>query len=168
MPAMSAVGWVDWMFLGILVLSLIVGLMRGLVLEILSLLGWLAAYLAAQWLTPTLAPHVPIGKAGSPLNHAVAFACTFIAALIVWGLLARLVRLLIRATPLSPIDRVLGATFGVARAVVVMLAITTVVMLTSLAKTSAWRESRGGVWLNGALHGIKPVLPVSIADHLPR
>jgi len=165
---MNHLGWVDLMFIGILVLSIVVGLWRGLVFEVLSLLGWLAAYVAAQWLSPALAPHLPIGQAGSALNHAAAFAFTFIAALIVWALAARLLRALIRATPLSPVDRALGATFGVARALVVMLAITTVVMLTSLAKTHAWQESRGAVWLNEALHGIKPVLPAQIAEHLPR
>jgi len=165
---MSSLGWVDLVFVGILLLSIVVGLMRGLVFEVLSLLGWLAAYVAAQWLAPSLAPHLPVGRAGSALNQAAAFACTFVLALIVWGLAARLLRMVIRATPLSPFDRALGATFGVARALVVMLAITTVVMLTSLAKTNAWQASRGAVWLNGALHGIKPVLPPQIAEHLPR
>lgn len=165
---MDSLGWVDLVFLGILVLSIVVGLWRGLVFEVLSLLGWVAAYLSAQWLAPELAPHLPVGATGSALNHAAAFVLVFIAALIIWSLLARLVRMLIHATPLSLVDRALGATFGIARALIVMLAITTVVMLTSLAKTSAWQESRGAVWLNGALHGIKPVLPPQIAEHLPR
>jgi len=165
---MTNPGWVDLVFIGIVLLSIVVGLMRGLVFEVLSLLGWLAAYVAAQWLAPSLAPHLPVGRAGTALNQAAAFACTFVLALIVWGLAARVVRMVVRATPLSPVDRALGATFGLARALVVMLAITTVVMLTSLAQTAAWQESRGAVWLNGALHGIKPVLPPQIAEHLPR
>jgi len=165
---MTDVGWVDLAFLGILLLSIIVGLIRGFVFEVLSLVGWLAAYFAAQWLTPELAPHLPVGAPGSALNHAAAFACTFIAALIIWSILARLLRMLIQATPLSLFDRVLGATFGVARALVVMLAITTVVLLTSLAKSTAWQQSRGAVWLHGALDGIKPMLPAQIAQHLPR
>lgn len=165
---MTDIGWVDWVFIGILVLSVVVGLIRGFVFEVLSLLGWIVAYFAAQWLSPELAPHIPVGKPGSGLNHAASFACTFIAALIVWALLSRLIRMLIQATPLSVFDRTLGATFGVARALVVMLAITTVVLLTSLAKSAAWKESRGAVWLHGALVGIKPVLPQQIAEHLPR
>ncbi|HUG22767.1 CvpA family protein [Piscinibacter sp.] len=165
---MSDIGWVDLMFLGMLVLSVIVGLMRGLVFEVLSLLGWVAAYVAAQWLSPELAPHLPVGEAGSALNHAAAFACTFIVALIVWGIAARVLRMVIHATPLSGVDRVLGATFGMARALVVMLAIATVVAMTSLAHSQAWQQSRGAVWLNEALQGIKPALPPQIAEHLPR
>ena len=165
---MSELGWVDWTFIGILALSVVVGLMRGLVFEVLSLLGWVVAYFAAQWLAPEVATHLPVGKPGSALNHAAAFASTFVVVLLVWTLLARLLRLVIHATPLSLVDRALGATFGAARALVVMLAITTVVMLTSLAKSQAWQASRGAVWLNGALHRIKPVLPPQIAEHLPR
>lgn len=165
---MHSLGWVDWVFLGILLLSIIVGLVRGLVFEVLSLLGWLAAYLAAQWLSASLAPHLPVGAPGSPLNHAAAFVCTFIVALIVWSLVSRLLRMAIHATPLSVVDRALGATFGLARALVLLLAITTFVLLTSLAKTQAWQESRGAAWLHSALRGIKPMLPSQIADHLPR
>jgi len=165
---MTELGWVDWMFLAILGVSVVVGLWRGLVLEVLWLLGWLAAYVAAQWLAPEAAVHLPVGRPGSALNHAAAFALVFIVALIVWSLLARLLRFVIHATPLKPVDRALGATFGLARAFIVMLAITTVVMLTSLAQSQAWRASHGAVWLNGALRGIKPVLPARIAEHLPR
>jgi membrane protein required for colicin V production len=165
---MTELGWVDWVFIAILALSIVVGLWRGLVLEVLSLLGWLAAYIAAQWWAPAAAPHVPVGRTGSALNHAASFALVFIVTLIAWALLARLLRFVIHATPLGPLDRALGATFGLARAFIVMLAITTVVMWTSLAQSQAWRASHGAVWLNGALRGIGPVLPPQLAGHLPR
>jgi len=160
--------WVDIAFLAILLLSMLVGLLRGVVFEVLSLLGWLAAYIAAQWFAPDVAPHLSVGSPGSALNHAAAFALTFIAVLIIWGVTARLLRMLIRATPLSGVDRLLGATFGFARGCVVLLALTTVVLLTSLAKSPAWKESRGAVWSSDALHGLKPMLPRQIAEHLPR
>jgi membrane protein required for colicin V production len=92
----------------------------------------------------------------------------FIGVLVLWGLVARLLRMLLHATPLSLPDRALGAAFGLARALVVMLAITTVVMLTSLAHSPAWQASRGAAWINDALHGMKPMLPSSIVHHLPR
>jgi uncharacterized membrane protein required for colicin V production len=102
----------DLAMLAVLLLSMAVGAWRGLAFELMSLLGWFAAYLAAQWFGVAVAPHVPIGSPGSPLNHAAAFALIFIATLIAWGLLARLMKMLIHATPLSGIDRLLGAAFG--------------------------------------------------------
>src|SRR5512132_1352048 len=119
----TAIGWVDWGMLAVLALSLVVGALRGLVFEVLALAGWIVAYFAARYGAPWLAPHLPIGTPGSLLNHAAAFACVFIAALIVWGLLSRLLRTMIHATPLRGVDRLLGAAFGVLRGCAVLLAL---------------------------------------------
>lgn len=162
-----AMGWVDAVMLGVLLLSVIVGLVRGLVYEMLSVAGWFAAYFAAQWAAPEVAPLLPVGAAGSALNLGAAFAVTFIAALIVWSLAARMLRWLIRATPLSPIDRLLGAVFGTARAMIVLLALATVIGLTPWIKSPAWQQSQGAVWLETMLRGLKPVLPPDLSRHLP-
>ena len=86
------IGWVDACLLGVLLLSILVGAIRGLVFELLSLAGWLVAYFVALWAMPELAPRLPIGTTGSSLNLAASFACAFIVTLIVWSLLSRLVR----------------------------------------------------------------------------
>ena len=46
--AMPGLGWVDGVLLAVLVVSLLVGLWRGLVFELMSLLGWVVAYVAAR------------------------------------------------------------------------------------------------------------------------
>lgn len=160
-------GWVDAVMLGALLLSLIVGLVRGLVFEVLSLVGWVVAYVAAQWLAPAAAPHIPLGAAGSALNMSAAVLLCFVVALVVWGGLARLVRMLIRATPLSVLDRLLGAAFGGVRGVLLLMVVCTVVTLSPARHSLAWQQSRGAVWLSGALQGLKPVLPPDISRHLP-
>src|SRR3954454_20875590 len=105
---MASLGWIDWTLLGVLSLSVVVGLWRGLTFEVMSLLGWIAAYVAAQACAPLLAPHLPIGRPGSALNQGAAFAIGFVLALLAWSLLARLSSLLVKATPLSAVDRGLG------------------------------------------------------------
>jgi membrane protein required for colicin V production len=164
---MQSLGAVDWILLAILGLSVLIGLWRGLVFEVMSLLGWVVAYFAAQWFAPQMSEHLPVGTPGSALNHAAGFVVTFLVVLIVWALLARLVKLLITASPLSVIDRVLGAGFGLLRGLVLLLAIATVVAMTPAARSPAWRQSHGAAWLNALLHELKPVLPVEIAQHLP-
>ncbi len=57
----------------------------------------------------------PSALPGSALNLGAGFALTFIGVLIGWTLLARLVRLLLHATPLTLVDRTLGAAFGLVR-----------------------------------------------------
>ena len=47
---MAELGWIDWTLLAVLAVSMVIGLMRGFVFEVMSLAGWLVAWFAAQWL----------------------------------------------------------------------------------------------------------------------
>ena len=163
----ASLGWVDWVMFAVLLVSVLIGIVRGFLFELLSLLGWVAAWFAAQWLAPQVAHWLPVGTPGSALNLGAAFALTFIAALILWTLAARLLRLVLHATPLSLPDRFLGALFGALRGIVLLLALAIVVGLTPLAKSPAWQQSRGAHWLHAALHGLKPLLPQPLSRHLP-
>jgi membrane protein required for colicin V production len=163
---MDAIGWVDWVLLVVLLASVVIGLVRGLVFEVLSLLGWVAAYIAAQMFSPQVAAHLPVGAPGSALNQGASFAVTFVLALVVWMLLARLVRLIVHATPLTLIDRTLGGVFGLVRALVLLLAVATVVSFTPAVRAAPWQASHGAAWLGVLLSGLKPVLPPAVARHL--
>lgn len=164
---MQAIGWVDLAMLGVLLLSLGLGLWRGFVLEVLALIGWVVAYFAAQWLAPIWAPHLPLGEPGSTLNHAASFALAFVAVLIGWGLASRVLRLLVNATPLRGADHVLGAAFGLLRGVLLLMVLATVVALTPAATSPEWHGSQGVQWLAVAMQGLKPLLPRDLAQFLP-
>ena len=163
---MQQLGWVDLAMLGVLLLSLGLGLWRGFVLEALALIGWVVAYFVAQWLAPQWAPRLPFGEPGSSLNHAASFALSFVAVLIGWGLASRVLRLLVNATPLRGADRVLGAAFGLLRGVLLLMALATVVALTPAATSPEWHGSQGAQWLAMAVQGLKPLLPPDIAHYL--
>ena len=109
---LPALGWVDWALVAALALSVTVGLWRGLVFEVLSLVGWVAAYLAAQVFASTAAPMLPIGTPGGGLNYGAAFSLIFVVASLAWVLASRSLRMVIHATPLQLVDRVLGGGFG--------------------------------------------------------
>lgn len=157
----------DWVMVAVVVVSLLVGVVRGFVFESLSLAGWVVAWFSAQWAAPLLAPHLPIGQSGTALNHGAAFAAAFVAALIIWALLARVVRMLIHATPLSAVDRFLGAGFGLLRGLVILLALASVVAMTPAVKSEAWQRSQGARILVKTLLALKPLLPKSAARLLP-
>ncbi len=163
---LPALGLVDWALLAVLAVSVAVGVVRGFVFEVLSLVGWIVAWFAAQWGSPLLAPLLPVGTPGSGLNAGAAFAAAFVLALVAWALLARLVRMLIHATPLSIPDRLLGAGFGALRAVVLLLALATVVAMTPASQSGAWRASQGARWLGQGLATLKPLLPEAVTRHL--
>jgi membrane protein required for colicin V production len=159
--------WIDILILCTLALSVIVGLLRGLVFELMSLVGWLVAYLGAGWLSPYIAPYIPVGPAASSVNHAAAFAAAFVMVLLVWSIISRLVRLLLHATPLSIVDRLLGALFGSTRGVLAVLALITVLGLTPMARSPAWHASVLTPWFKTILQELKPVLPAQLSQRLP-
>jgi membrane protein required for colicin V production len=76
------------------------------------------------------------------------------------------VRLIVHATPLTLIDRTLGGVFGLVRALVLLLAVATVVSFTPAVRASSWQASHGAAWLGVLLSGLKPVLPPAVARHL--
>lgn len=158
MTEWPSLGWIDIAMLAVVALSALAGAVRGLTFEILSLLGWVAAWFAGLWLGPVLAPRLPIGMPGSPLNGIAAFACAFLIVLILSGLAARAVSALVGKTSLRPLDRLLGAVFGVLRGLLVLLAVAIVVSYTPAASTAAWRESHGAVWLNAILRELVPLV----------
>jgi membrane protein required for colicin V production len=64
------------------------------------------------------------------------------------------------------IDRTLGGVFGLVRALVLLLAVATVVSFTPAVRAAPWQASHGAAWLGVLLSGLKPVLPPAVARHL--
>jgi membrane protein required for colicin V production len=52
--------WVDVTLLVVLVLSILLGLWRGLVYEVLSVAGWVVAFIAAQRYASAMAEALPM------------------------------------------------------------------------------------------------------------
>lgn len=165
--AFSQLHWIDLAMLGWLLLSMMIGVWRGLVFELLSVASLLVGWFGCQWAAPTIAPWLPVGEPGSRLNHVAALVLGFVAILFVCALASRLVRLLVHATPLAWPDRALGAGFGALRGVIVLLVVAAVAGLTPLASAPAWKQSHGAAWLNAALDGVRPLLPIQLSQHLP-
>ena len=157
----------DWIFVAVLVVSLVVGAWRGLVYELLSVVNWSAAFVLAQWFAPVVAQWLPLAGASEVVRYAVGFVAMFVAALFAGGLMAFLIRKLVAAVGLRPVDRVLGAMFGLVRAVVILLALTVVAGMTPMVKSPWWQESTGAGIATVVLHGLKPVLPEDFGKYLP-
>lgn len=157
----------DWAFLGVLTVSLLLGLWRGLTYEIVTLAAWVAAFFAAQWFSPWMADRLPVDTASEPVRYAVGFVVTFVVTLFAGGLLAVLAKKMMHAAGLSPVDRMLGAAFGLTRGVLFLLAFAVVVNLTPLKEGLWWRESVGAGVATVVLQGLKPVMPAQFGSLLP-
>ena len=157
----------DWVFATVLVASLLLGTWRGLVYEALSVLGWLAAFVLAQWLAPHAADRLPMGGASESIRWAAGFVVVFVAAAFAGGLLAWLTKKLVEAVGLRPVDRTLGGAFGLLRGVILLLAAAVVMNITPLRTSVWWQESMGAGVLTASLKGLKPMLPEPFGRYLP-
>lgn len=156
----------DLAFLGVLAFSLLIGAWRGLVYEVLSVLGWALAFYLAQWFAPDVATLLPLQSVSEPVRYAAAFVLIFIVAVFTAGLLSVLIKKLIEAIGLRPVDRTLGAAFGLLRGVILLLAVTVVINMTAFKSAVWWQASQGAAVLTSVLQGIKPVLPEQFAKYL--
>lgn len=157
----------DWVVLAVLLASAVLGLWRGLVFEVLSVLSWIAAFIVAQWLAPAAAEWLGWDGAGASLRYAAGFVLVFIAALFAGGLLAWLTKKLVEAVGLRPVDRALGGLFGLVRGTVLVLVLAVVVHLAGLKDGPWWTESMTAGVATAALRGLKPVVPETFGPYLP-
>ncbi|PUE31882.1 CvpA family protein [Limnohabitans sp. Jir72] len=159
---------IDWLLLGVLCASMLVGLWRGLVYEVLSLSGWVFAFFLAQWLATDVIVWIPfVQGAAASVQYAAAYVVVFVAVLFASALLSWLVKKLVESVGLRPVDRALGGAFGLARGLVLLLAMTVVFQLTGLSRSDWWKNAKGPVFLDMTVLGLKPLMPESIVRFLP-
>lgn len=157
---------VDWIFLAVLGFSMLLGAWRGLVYEVLSVLGWVVSFYAAQFFAPQVASWLPLQLGSETVRYAAAFVLVFVACLFAAGLLAFSGQKLISAMGLRPVDRTMGAAFGLVRGGILLLAAAVVMDMTALKSSAWWQESRGVPLLTATLKGLKPALPEQFAKYL--
>jgi membrane protein required for colicin V production len=157
----------DWILIAALAASMLLGALRGLVYEVLSVMGWIAAFLLAQWFSPDVAEKLPMQNSGEALRYAAAFVLVFIASVFLAGLISALMKKIISVVGLRPVDRMMGAIFGLFRGLILLLALSVVVHMTALQESDWWLESQGGPMLMTLLKGLRPMLPEKFGAYLP-
>ena len=154
----------DFAVMAILLVSLLLGLWRGLVYEALSLAGWPVAFVLSRLLAGEIAPMLPLMQEAARI--ALAHAVVFIAALAAWAILVRLFAKLVRAIGLGWLDRVLGGLFGALRGVLVVLALVWLAGLTAIPEQPIWRAAQTSKAAEDVALLTKAWLPDSIAQRI--
>lgn len=147
--------------------SVLVGAWRGLLTELLALLGWGVSYFAAQYLGPDTGAHLPVGEPGTRLNVLAGMVVAFVVTWLGWAVISWGFTQVMKASGLGGTDRLLGAMFGLMRGLLVALVVVTCVQMTPLADTDLWRSSRSVGWIQLLLQGLRPILPVQVLQFLP-
>lgn len=137
-----------------LLLSMLLGAWRGFLYEVLSIAGWVAAFLVARFFAADAAAYLPMTGATQPFRWVTAFILLFVTVAFMSGFVAWLVRKLAQKTGLRPVDRVLGAAFGAVRALVLLVGVALLLEFTPWARSEDWATSMGGpvlsVWAKQA------------------
>jgi membrane protein required for colicin V production len=156
----------DYLVLFVLVSSVIISTLRGLVKEILSLLGWVVAFVVANAYGARLAPMLPELLPGESARLIMAFVLLFLGVRILMGLLSLAIGALITATGLSLADRGLGGLFGLARGIVIVLAAVILSGMTSIPQQDFWRNALLSPMAETGARTVKPFLPAALAQHV--
>ena len=154
----------DFAILTILLVSLLLGLWRGLVYEVLSLAGWPIAFMLSKLFANSIMPLLPLQQ--EAMRIAVAYIVVFAAALIVWGVLVWLLVRLVKAVMLGWLDSVMGGLFGVLRGGLVILALVWLAGLTHIPDRPFWHNAHTSKIAEDVALLTKAWLPDNIAQRI--
>jgi membrane protein required for colicin V production len=157
----------DWILLAMLGLSVLIGLWRGLIEEVMSLGGWFIAGAAALYLADSLTPLLASAGLSDTWRYILALVIIFVAVLIVWSLLTSAIKKAIGAIGLGLFDRLLGAAFGVARGVLLLTFFVMLLGFSPISQTDFWIQSKTVPLCQQVAAQLKPYLPASAAKLIP-
>ncbi len=158
--------WTDGVILGILGLSVLIGLWRGLVAELLSVVTWVAAFWVALTFGPVLSTHLEHTISLPLARHGVAYGICFFGVLLIGAVVRFLTRKLIWSSGLTGIDRLFGVVFGFVRGALVVTLVVLLVGLTALTRESWWQQSVLLPQFQMAAAWLGQNVPASVSDHL--
>ena len=156
----------DYVVIGIVALSLILGLWRGVVSELIALAAWILAFMASLEFGTRAGQQLFAGIADPALRALAGCAAVFIGVLVVMSLVRLAVRSMVKALGLSLSDRLLGMVFGLARGLLVVLVLVAAGGLTSAPQQTWWKQAVLAQPLETAVLVAKPWLPVDLAKRI--
>jgi membrane protein required for colicin V production len=158
--------WFDYAVLGVIGLSMLVGVIRGFVRETLSLVGWIAAAVLASMFAGQVAEWLPASVNSPAVRVAMAFVIVFLAVILLAAVAGWMLSNLIKAAGLGLADRVLGSMFGFVRGMLIVLVCVMLCGLTKVPKEDFWRQAALSGPLETAVIAAKPWLPQELAKRV--
>jgi len=170
------VNWADYIIVAILAVSVLIGLWRGLISEVLALAVWAAAFWVAWAFGPSVAGYFEHSIQLPSARILVGYGICFLAVLIAGALVRFLISKLVEGTGLSGTDRLLGMVFGFVRGVLLVTLAVFLLGFTAFTRDPWWHESvllpqfKGmAAWLGERVpDSVRHYLnPPAVLDHLP-
>jgi membrane protein required for colicin V production len=133
---------VDYIILAIIIISAVMGVIRGLLRESIAVITWFLGIVLAWSFASTLEPHLGGVLVGSPLRIWAARIIIFVGVLLLGGAVATVLGHYVRVSMFAGMDRFLGGVFGIVRGIVIVGAFTIVVQALRMDEDVAWKRSR--------------------------
>lgn len=156
----------DYLVLGVLLLAVVRGLMRGLIETVFSLAAWVLAFVLGKWGAWLVAPELPAGAAHPSIAYFAGFGMIFLAVLIGMLLAGHALAALVKAVGLGGADKTLGGVFGLAKGLVILTGLTIAAGLTSLPRTDFWKQALLSGSLQAMAERALPLIPADLAKHV--
>lgn len=159
--------WVDYVIIGVLALSALIGVIRGLIREVVALGVWVAAFAAAWIYYEPVAEQLTPWISTPSLRLGLAVVLLIVGVLILGALVGYLLGLLVDRTGLTGTDRLLGMIFGGLRGVVLVAALVFIGGATPLIEDPWWDESQLIPYFEQTAETLLDYLPHEIVEKLP-
>lgn len=156
----------DYMVLAVVGISILLGVLRGLVREALNLLAWVAAFWVANAYMGKVATLLPQAIPNESVRFLAAFALLFFGVLLLMSLVMMAVAKLVKTLKLGAFDRWLGALFGLLRGGAVVLALVLLAGMTGLPRQGVWRNAMFSAPLEAFAVDVKPWLPEDLSKRI--
>lgn len=135
---------IDVLLVSIVLVSCLIGVLRGLIREIISLVVWIAGLWCAWRFAYLVEPELGGVLSDRPVSLWVARGLILIAILVVGGIINAFVGYFIRHSALSWLDRTLGVFFGLLRGLVLIGLVAILGSVLKLTDGPAWQNSHLG------------------------
>jgi membrane protein required for colicin V production len=158
--------WFDYGIVGLIALSALIGVMRGFLREVLSLIAWIVAIWVAMTFTEQVAGFFANVIEAPSMRLTAAFALLFLGTLLAAAIVNYVIVSVARKTGIGGTDRLLGLVFGVARGAVVVALIVLAAGLTPLPNDPWWRQSQLIGYFEGGAMWMREFLPKEVAKDI--
>ncbi|MBU0655924.1 MAG: CvpA family protein [Gammaproteobacteria bacterium] len=150
----------------LIVLSALIGLIRGFVREALSLATWVAAFGFSILYVKPLSEQLPFAVQSEVVRMGIAFAIIFFGVLVVGAIINHLLSTAVSSIGLGGVDHVLGGAFGVLRGGLIITLLVLLMGVTAYPKQGWWKDSSLMPWFESAANTVKDMIPQDFSNYL--
>ncbi|MCP1375915.1 CvpA family protein [Dyella lutea] len=158
--------WADYVIAAVIAISVLIGLWRGLVAEVLSLAIWIGSIWVAWAFGPTVAGYFDRSIHTPELRLVAGYGLCIVGVLIVGALVNAIFHRLVVGAGLSGPDRALGVLFGFARGVLLVALMVFLLGFTAVVREPWWHQSLLLPQFQGVAIAVGRHLPASTGRYL--